>query len=253
MAASVAAYFALQNPKTSSPPQSYSVGDLAGQDVVAPRKLSLADPLETELRRERELSKGPVLFRFDKTISTQVVARFNKEVASMRADFLDSVEKVFNTRTLDTNQVARPIFRQLVIDFRHKHTNFPITVIKAARWVQGDAEEKLQKQLSDKLRVASKKLVHPDGWPDAAQGDHLRVIASDELPGTNANLFQRSQLVIRTNIVAITKVREILQSQLPREQYATARFLAGFIEVNCIFDADLTRQLTSKERNPSMR
>lgn len=252
MAALIAAFIALQTPKIPAPPRPYSIGDVAAEDIFAPTKLSVVDPVETGFLRQRELSKGPVLFRFDKTIATQAVARFNNEVAATRASFLDSVERTFNTRTLDTNQVEGGVFRQLVIDFRRERPLFPITVVKAARWAQGDTEEKLQKQLSDKLRAASKKLVHPEGWPDAAHGDHLRLIATEKIFGTNVDLVRQSQLVRRTNIVAIGKVREILQAQLPREQYATARFLAGFVEANCFFDADLTRQLR-EQRAASIR
>ncbi|MEO6033840.1 MAG: hypothetical protein ABIQ35_01165 [Verrucomicrobiota bacterium] len=243
VAATVAGYFAWKNPGQSLVPRPYSIGDVAGEDITAPRKLSLVDSAETELRRERELTKGPVLFRFDKSISAKAVARFNKEVADTRESFLDNVQKAFNTRTLATNQVDGAVFRQLVIDFRRDHSQFPITVVKAARWAQGDSEEKLQKQLSDKLRSAARKLVHPDGWPAAAHGDHLRLVGSEVISGTSIDLIGQSQLVRRTNIVAISKVREALRAQLPREQFATAQFLAGFVEVNCVFDADLTQRL----------
>ncbi|MEO5804045.1 MAG: hypothetical protein ABIR24_10990 [Verrucomicrobiota bacterium] len=252
LAAFITAIFARQTPKIPLAPKPYAIGDVSAEDVFAPRKLSLVDRAETELRRERELSKGPVLFRFEKKSGSEAVARFNKEVASLRSNFLEIVEKEFSTRKLDTNQVESALFRQLVIDFRQEHPSYPLTVIKGARWAQGDAEEKLQKQLSDKLRGSAKKFVHADSWSAAASGDTFRVITSDALLETNVNLLKQSQLVRRTDIVAISKVREMLQAQIPREQYATAKFLASFVEVNCVFDAELTQQLR-EERAESIR
>ena len=248
----VAGYFASVPPKGASAPRSYSIGDFAAEDVVAPRKLSWFDPLETEARRQRELSKGPVLFRVDPAVATRAVTRFNEEVASTRASFMESMEKLFNTRTLDSKQVESPLFRQLVIDFRREHPRLPITVVKAARWAQGDYEEKIQQQFSAKLRAASQKWVHADAWPAEAHGDHLRIVTHESLSNSPVNLLERSQAVRRTNIVAISKVREMLQAQLPREQHATAKYLAGFIEVNCEFDPDLTLQLR-QQRADSIR
>jgi len=239
----VTAWYAVRSSENSAPARSYAIGEPAVEEVIAPRNISWVDSLETEVRRERELAKGPVLFRVDPAVSTRVVERFNLAVASTRASFLDSMEKLFGTRRLNSGQVEGQLFRQLVIDYRREHPGFPITVLKAGRWAQGDEEETIQQALSDKLAAASKKLVHPDGWPSAAHGDHLRLISSDALSESNVDLLKQSKLVRRTNIVAISKVREMLQAQLPREQQATAKYLAGFIEVNCRFDADLTRQL----------
>ncbi|MEO7298984.1 MAG: hypothetical protein ABI042_10470 [Verrucomicrobiota bacterium] len=243
LAALVAAYFALQSEKISSSARAYSIGDIAAEDVVASENLTWVDLQETEAQRRKELSKGPVLFRFDESTAAAAVARFEKDYAFMRESFLENVDKTFNTRALDTNQLEGPLFRELVVDFRSKHAPFPITLIKGSRWVQEVSEEKFLKELAGKLRAASGKFVHRDGWDDAAHGDHLRVISSAELSRTNVNLLKQSHLIRRATVFGITKVRNDLRGTFPKEQQATATYLAGFVEVNCVFDKELTQRL----------
>ncbi|MEP6663815.1 MAG: hypothetical protein ABJC04_09145 [Verrucomicrobiota bacterium] len=245
-AAVVTTYLAWQQPKIFTPPKPYSTGDFAAEDLVSPKKFSAVDPVETASQREKELEKGPFLFRFDDKIPAQSVARFNHDFAAVREGFLKLVEKNYGTRQLTATDTESERFRQLVIDFRPEVAPFPFTLVKAARWVQGDFEEKLQQQLAEKLSAASAKYIHPGAWPDAAHGLQLRVITSSELSRSVTNLYRQSELVRRTNVVALAKIQSTVQAQFPREQQATAKYLSGFVEANCFFDEELTRQLREK-------
>ena len=142
-------------------------------------------------------------------------------------------------------------FRQLVIDFRREHPGFPITVIKAGRWAQGDYEEKIQKQFSEKLRAIAKKTICADDAPAASEGEELRVISREAVSKPGVDLAESSAVIRRSNLVSLRRAREMLQSQLPREQHATASYLAGFLETNAAYDADLTRRLR-EQRAESM-
>jgi hypothetical protein len=62
------AFLAGQKSETLSQRRPYSIGEKAKEEIVTPRKIAVVDPIATEVRRQTEAAKIPVVFFFFKKI-----------------------------------------------------------------------------------------------------------------------------------------------------------------------------------------
>ncbi len=250
LAAVFAGIFAARISEKPVLPKPYSLGETAQQEVIAPKKFAVVDPAETDIRRQSEAAKIPAVIRFQKNIADQSVANFSTEFIFGREKFLDAVEKTFKKRIVTTNEIATARFRKLVTAIRNE-TKFPVNAEQAARWARGDSEENLHKELCEKLRQISERFIRPDVLPSFTNTFQVRVYESNAAqPQMSLGMLKiESQLMRRTNFVALTKARAALLASFPKEQRALGRALTNFVSPNCFFDEELTRIARAEKTN----
>lgn len=242
-------FFAAQKSETPSQPRPYSIGETAQMEILAPRKIAVIDPVATEVRRQMEAAKIPVVFLFDKDVSARAVANFSTEFVFTREKFLDTVEKNFKTRTLTTNQITLPRFRKMVNNFQAGNKSYPVNFREAAIWAQGNREENFLKELSVKLRQATERMIRPDSFSPTNFTFQVRILSGKEIPASLELVKQQSRLIRRTNFVSAVKARNELMLGFSKENRAIGKFLTNYVEANCIFDAELTRQFRAEKTN----
>lgn len=246
-----AAFFAFQNSSrkqlTSS---SYLVGDIAQKDILAPRRISVVDRVETDAEREKQSGKIPLVFRFNPAVSDQTLGKLSTEFVFAREKFLDAIEASFKTRTLTTNDFKKPRFNTAYKSLQ-ENTSFPVSKDLAKAWALGDAKEEYLIELGLKLRLTTDQYLRQGGLPPLPKGGstQLRILLGTEPNPSGEALKQQSHLIRRTNSIMVWKARNVLLSSFPREDRAVAKFLTNLITANCVFDAELTGKIQAEKTN----
>ncbi len=248
LAATGAAYFAARISPAEVSRKSYLVGQTATNEIVSPKKITVIDPVETEAKRQAELSKLPAMFRFKENAADEIVATFSADFVASRRSFLDAVEKTFKKRTLPTNQVAGPRFRDVFTTFKVEHKTFPATLGQALKWAQGNPQEELQIQFRERLRIAAGRYIRSDMLHPLARTGPVRFV-NDDLKGSAKELFERSHALRRTNLVGLNKARSELATSFLQNERIVSDVLTNYLKVNCAFDEPLTQQIRAERTN----
>ena len=248
----VAAFFAFQNSSRKQPASSsYLVGDIAKGDVVAPRRISVVDRVETDAEREKQSGKIPLVFRFNPAVSDQTLGKLSTEFVFAREKFLDAIEAGFKKRILSTNELNGPRFNNAFKSFQSEKTSFPVSRDLAKEWALGDAKEEYLKELGAALRQVTDQYLRLETLPPITKGGstQIRLIPATD-PNPSAELLkQQSQLIRRTNSIMVWKARNILLASFPREDRVVAKFLTNLVTANCVFDAELTGKMQAEKTN----
>ncbi len=252
MIGTTAAFLALQ--ESSSPPLSagsYLVGDIANTNLIASRKVSVVDRVETDAQREKQSDKIPLVFRFDPAVSDQAVGKLSTEFTFAREKFLDAIEASFKTRTLTTNDFREPRFNAALKLLPTETASFPVSKELAKAWALGDAKEEYLKELGQKLRAATDQFLRSEQLPPLPAGGstQIRLVMGKDPQPSAEMLKQQSQFVRRTNTMMVWKARNVLLANFPREERAAAKFLTNLVTANCTFDAELTGRMRAEKTN----
>jgi membrane-associated HD superfamily phosphohydrolase len=248
LAAVAFAFLAVQKSETLPQRRPYLIGEIAKEEVVAPRKIAVVDPVATEVRRETEAAKIPVVFHFDKSVSDRAVANFSTDFIFTREKFLDAVEQAFKTRTLTTNDIG-PQFQKVFNKFQAKNKSYPVGVREAESWAQHSLDENRVKQMCAKLRRASEQFIRPDTFSPTNLTFQVRIISDKETASSLELVKQQSQLLRRTNVVGLAKVRKEVMAVFEKENRAVQKYMANNVQATCAFDAELTQQFRAEKTN----
>lgn len=241
------AFLAFQNSRTLPQRRPYSVGEKAKESIVAPRKFSVIDPIATEVRRQTEAEKVPVVFHFE-NVAERAVAKFSTEYVFTREKFLDAVEQSFKTRKLTTNQIG-PRFRKVFNNFHAKNKSYPVGPRQAEYWTVNSLDEIHLKQMCAVLRKANGRLIRPETFPATNLTFQIRLLPGKETPSSLKLVRQQSRLLRKTNIVGLAKARLELMHAFEKENRAVQKFMTNFLDANCTFDAELTAQFRAEKTN----
>ncbi len=251
LSGAVAAFFAFQESSGPTPaPVSYLVGEMVKESLVASRKITVVDHVETDVQRENQSGKVPLVFRFNPNVSDQTVGKLSTEFVFAREKFLDAIEASFKTRTLTTNDFSKPRFNTAYKSLLETAA-FPVSKELAKAWALGDAKEEYLKELSRQLRLTTDQFIRLETLPALPKGGapQLRVLSATELDPSAELLKQLSRLVRRTNTIMLWKARNNLLGSFPREERIVAKFLTNLVTANCIFDATLTGKMQAERTN----
>jgi hypothetical protein len=75
----------------------------------------------------------------------------------------------------------------------------------------------------------------------------VKPVPADAVASLEARDIQRTRAINRSNVVALTKLKQNFRNSFPQDQKATGRFLAPFIRANCFPEAALTREAREKQ------
>jgi hypothetical protein len=227
----------------------YQLGDKAEEDIVATAKLSFVDPEATQVMRDKEALRVPVIVRYYTNAADDLEARFRQEFAATRESFLSSIDKAFGHRTLTGEELSSFKFDSLAILFQKQNTLFPLSTNRAALWASGDTDEAYQSTVISALRHTMSSIIRPEPLPaNFKLGATVRLIPvgnpSDVVTAQEAGLTSHN--VPRTNLVALAEVKKDFQTLFPREERDIAKYLATLVKPNCVVDEDITQQLRAR-------
>lgn len=229
------------------------VGDVLTADLIAPAPLVVVNPEATAELRAREAQRVPAVFVFDPRVAETAAARLQEAFERARSRFVQRLEEAFRATPLSANAVESPRFHRFLGNYlRQARPAFPVTTNLAQRWAQGDSGETELAMLQRHLAAVMERPIRADALPrDIKLGAQVRVIPS---VGTVTNSGDpasvTARLLARSNLLTVTRARAELQQAFPPEASATAKFLAGFIQANCVVDAVETRRLRAEHVEP---
>jgi hypothetical protein len=227
----------------------YQLGDKAEEDIVATSKLSFVDPDATEVMREKEAQRVPVIIRYYTNTANDLEARFRQEFAATRENFLSSINKAFGHRTLSAEELSSFKFDSLAVLFQKQNTLFPVSTNRAALWASGDEDEAFQASVAATLRTAMSAIIRPEPMPGNFKlGNNVRLFP---LGNTNESVnLQEAGLTThnfaKTNMVTLAQVRKDFQALFARDEKDIAKYLAALLSPNCVVDEGVTTELRSR-------
>ena len=231
----------------------YQIGDSAAATITTPVTLRFVDPDATEAAREAKAQTVLPFFRFLSGASNSVEIAFRNEFSKTREAFLKSVVDAHGKPRFGRQEISDEALDKIRSAFQRANDGFPVTAELARAWVSGDDGLSLENRWSDLLRRATSRVIRPSGtWAgsDVTAKDVrlLPVSAFDEKVSLydaerNCRLFRRSTMV------PLNRARQELEESFPPAELQVAKYLAGLVQPNCDFDADLTQQAASPKTN----
>ena len=236
-------------PLPAKPLADYQLGDIADEDIVATTRLTVVDPDGTEALRQKEAQRVPVVIRCYTNVADEVADRFRAAFITTQDNFLETVYQSFGRRKLSVNDLAWSKFYLLAISFQKQNKLFPLTTSRATLWASGDADVAYEASLANTLRQAMARPIRPEPLPDGIKlGNTERVVP---LADTNAVLTsqavdQLGKNMPRSNLLSLAQVKKNFQTNFGPDERDVAKYLATFLELNCVVDQDITKQLRAK-------
>lgn len=233
----------------AKPLADYQPGDKAEEDIIATTQLTVVDPDGTEALRQKEAQRVPVVIRYYTNVADDVVDRFRAAFITTQDNFLETVYQSFGHRKLSVNDLAWSKFYLLAISFQKQNKLFPLSTSRATLWASGDADTAYEASLANTLRQAMARPIRPEPLPDGLKlGNTERLVS---LGDTNITLTaqavdQQGKNMPRSNLVALAQLKKNFQADFGPEERDVAKYLATFLEPNCVVDQDITKQLRAK-------
>jgi hypothetical protein len=234
--------------KSASPPRKladYRVGEIAQSNIIATVELVVVDREASAALREKEALKVPAIAVFNPNATDEAVAALRDTFSRTRAEFLSELEKTFGRQKLGAQRLTTPMWRRFYTGFAAAHKPFPLTPALAQQWAQGQSGADTESLWVNRVRAAIvDRYIRPDEVPaEVRAGPPLVRMVSVPARGPAPDLALVDQMSIgvpRTNLLAVGRVRQEFQRNLPEEERALGRFLQGFIQPNCHYDTALT-------------
>lgn len=228
----------------------YQLGDRAEEDIVATSKLNFVDVEGTQIERDKEAQRVPVVMRYYPNTADDVEAQFRQAFANTQEQFLRSVNKAFGHIPLSGTELDSLKFESLAMLFQKQNDSFPLSTNRAALWAAGDDDKAYQESLAASLRQAMTPVIHPEPIPqDYRAGAIVRLIPVANKNGvvSEQEAAKTSHNYWRTNFVSLPVVRRNFINQFPREERDAARFLANLLQPNTTVDEALTQKFRDEK------
>ncbi len=243
-----ASFFSLHTASVSAAP--FEAGDIAATNIVAPFRITIANPRGNGARLQQELQRVQPFYRFYAGTAGEADKAFRESFAAARAAFLDAVERDYGQRFVLSSQLDNPRFGQLVARVSARFGGLPVSTNLARVWALGDSGKRYEDALAVQLRESMTRVIRSDSLPEQARpnGPEIRLIpASTRYVARDlAAALEDARPFVWTNVVTLSRARLDLEKSSVAGDEAIGRFLSGFVRDNCQFDAGLTRQAREK-------
>jgi hypothetical protein len=229
----------------------YQTGDRAEADVVTPVPLMVFDAARTESLRRAEAQKVSPVFRYWPAAGRQTEERLTRAFAETRTRFAEGLERLFgHPLPLLTAELSQPQFAEFLGSFREQHAEFPLSANLAELWALGDPGDLVSDRLLARLSAFTNSYVRGDVLPlgeKLAPGlVRLMAVEQTNAPLTLVMVDKQGRNLARSNLVTLTRARQMVTRNAGDENRAAAEFVAGFLQPNCFLDEPLTRQARAR-------
>ena len=231
----------------------YHVGDKAAEDIVTPVGLVVVDPVATEALKERESSRMPVVFRYVETPPAMAEEEILSSFANARSNFLILAEQTFGQPKLEEEAIDTEEFDKLIAGFRKKFKAFPLTREIARQWARGEGGLVVQTSIIVRVREAISQPMRYDSLTNAPKfGAYARIvkISSNTEPLTLEDVQDRGRTILKTNLLNLTRARQLLLSKFSPNQQEYGKYAGQFLRPNCFVDSELTLQGRERHVEP---
>ena len=230
-------------------PANYRIGTIATEDVVTPVPLTVIDSEATDQLRQQELSRLPIIYRFNPNATDAVERAFRNSIRLTREKFLEVVQKSFGTHKLVAATINSPRFEELAVSFQYYSPAFPAGTNLLSAWAKGESDENILLPLTGKLRDAMSRYIRPENLPNGmTPSDRARiVITKPEETLTAETVDKQYDEISRNSIPSLARVRANLIASFPVEEGLIGRFLADLLVENCVPDSQLTRLYQARQ------
>ena len=229
---------------------SFQAGDIAASNIVAPFRITIANPRGDAARLQQELKRVQPFYRFYAGSAAEADKAFRESFATARGAFLDAVERDYGQRFLLPSELDRPRFGLLVARQAGRSDGLPVSTNLARIWASGDPGKRQEEALAGRLREAMTRVIRTDVVPEQArpEGPEIRLIPASAryVARDLAAALEDARPFAWTNIVTLSRARLDLEKTSDAGDGPLGRFLAGLVRDNCQFDAALTRQAREK-------
>ncbi len=225
----------------------HRVGDRATTEIVTPIPLVVFDAARTEELRRAEAQKATPIFRYLSGAGRQAEEDLKSAFAQTRARFEEGVSRLYGHPVpLLTAELGQPRFGEFINSFREQNSTFPMSTNLAELWGLGDSGEVALITLLARLRGLTNGHVRPDALPAGEKlvPSLVRLVTVDS-PNAALSLGdvdKQGRNLAWSNLVTLLRARQDAQRNARTEERTTAQFVAGFLQPNCWFDEELTRQ-----------
>jgi hypothetical protein len=226
----------------------YQNGETARVDVVATVALVVLDPEKTEVLQQKEAVRIPVIYRWNTNANQLALAGLREAFATNRENFAAAIEKIFNKQTIAERALTNQRYRRVVGNFQNANKGFPLSSNLARAWALGENDGEHVAPFEERLQVVMTRFIRPDAQPNEAKiGYQVKLVPTDGVAPLAPGDVERTRGINRSNVVALTKLRQDFRNAFPQEQKAMGRFLAPFIRANCFPEAALTHEAREKQ------
>lgn len=226
----------------------HRVGDRATNEIVTPIPLVVFDAARTEELRRAEAQKATPIFRYLSGLGRQAEEDLKSAFAQTRARFEEGVSRLYGHPVpLLTAELGQPRFGEFINSFREQNSTFPMNTNLAELWGLGDSGEVALNALLARLRGLTNNLVRLDAPLPAGEKltpGLVQLVAVDSLKTalTLGDVDKQGRNLAWSNLVTLARARQDAQRNVRTEERTMAQFVAGFLQPNCVFDEELTRQ-----------
>lgn len=229
----------------------YRVGDQAEADIVTPIPLVVFDPVRTKALRDAELSRVAPVFRHLPGVAVGSEQALRATFTNAHGRFAAGLEQIFqHPLPLLNAEFGGPLYQEHLKTWREQHPGFPLSATLAELWAFGDGGELFLERQLVRLRRWTNAFIRPDALPEGERltVGNLRLASVPDLktPFTLAQADRAGRNVPRTNVLTLSRARQEAQRGTNNADRAESRHVAGFIEANCYFDEELTRQTRTR-------
>lgn len=221
----------------------YRLGDKLAEDIVTPVPLMVVDPSATEALKEKESQRIPVIFRFDKTVSTLVESEMRETFSLARSNFVRLMHSSFHHTKLEEDQLESEQFEKLIASFKKQNKAFPLTRMLAEDWALGSDGAAAQVTLFMRVREAMEQPIRYDNLTNAPKiGSQVLLVS---VKGSHENISvddvnSRGTRAFKTNLLTMSRARLALLEKFNPDEEDAARFAARSLRVNCFAENELT-------------
>ena len=227
----------------------YQIGDAVEADIVTPVALRVVDRRDAKTL-EREAAKViPPTYRFNPSVADAVEANFRRAFAGVRSNFFEVMASFYQKNKVLPTWLGSRRFQMLTTTFKNQHRDLPHVDELIPSWALGNSDEEIQSALAVRLREAMRQRIRPDDLPDAIEPNpQMQLLTATNPPSalTVAEVEKQAELVDRESIATVSQARKVFSDPAAAPAEGTGKFLASFLQPNCVLDVELTRQSRSR-------
>ncbi|MGC3959734.1 MAG: hypothetical protein QM813_17965 [Verrucomicrobiota bacterium] len=228
----------------------YRIGDRIEADVITPLPLMVVDPAATEVLKDKEAQRIPVLFRYDKSAAISVEADLRDKYSLARSNFLFLMHSSFHHTRLEEDQIATEQFDKLIASFQKRDKLFPLTDALATEWALGRDGLAEQIKMIARVRQAMDQPIRYDNLTNAPKiGSRITLIpVKSAAENLNLEAIQsRGQSINKTNLQTMSRARLALREQFSAAEEEAAKFAARCLVENCFVETELTQAARTRQ------
>jgi hypothetical protein len=224
----------------------YKIGDIATEDVITPRPLSVTNAEVTETLQQNAANEVPFVVRFNPKGPDEAEVALRAAIIMARYKFMRIFQDQLLGRTPTEADVGSPAFTRAIAEVaRDAPKDFPYDQLTPL-WINGVNEETFVLTLAQPIRAAMAQIIVDPRMENQLPANRpLRLVTVKNLsmpPGTRA-LDGPGLIVSQSKIISLSYARQLVENNFANGHQKLGRFASAFLRPNAQPDAAATEIL----------